>query len=72
VIDSDETGDCPILILACDGVWDVFTDQEAADYIMEAYIERGSQPFEEAAKMLVDESIKRGSADNITAIVIFL
>lgn len=72
VINSDETGDCPILILACDGVWDVFSDQEAADYIMEMYIEKGSQPFEEAAKMLVDESIKRGSADNITAIVIFL
>ena len=31
----------------------VFTDQEAADFLMEAYINNGSQPFDNAAQILV-------------------
>ena len=72
--------DFPMLILACDGVWDVFTDQEAVDLIRDAIVEKQAQSQEghgpvisesEAAKLLVHKSIERGSADNITAIVIF-
>jgi len=47
----NDFGDTPILILACDGVWDVFTDQEAADLLMERYLKEGS--FEDAARYLV-------------------
>ena len=68
------------MIVACDGVWDVFTDQEAVDLIRDAIVEKQAQSQEghgpvisesEAAKLLVHKSIERGSADNITAIVIF-
>jgi len=69
--DLKTVGDCPLLILACDGVWDVLTDQEAGDLIMAKYREHGG-PFEEAAHLLVTTAIDRGSADNVTAIVIFL
>ena len=62
--------DFPFLILACDGVWDVLSDQEAVDLILERYLTDG--PFAEAAKLLVDTAIDRGSADNVTAIVVFL
>jgi serine/threonine protein phosphatase PrpC len=65
-----ENGDCPMLILACDGVWDVFTDQQAADLLMERYKKNG--PFENAAEVLVQSALKAGSTDNITAIVVFL
>lgn len=41
----------PMLILACDGVWDVFSDQEACDLLMETYVKTG--PFPEAAEILV-------------------
>ena len=42
----------PFLILACDGVWDVLSDEEAVDLIMDTYVSQGG-PFEEAAEMLV-------------------
>lgn len=42
---------CPFLILACDGVFDVMTDAEAVDLILQAYLRNG--PFEDAARLLV-------------------
>ena len=65
-----ERGLTPFLILACDGVWDVMSDQEAGDLILDKYKELGQ--FEDAAKLLVQTAIERGSADNVTALVIFL
>jgi protein phosphatase PTC1 len=59
-----------MLILACDGVWDVFSDQEAADLLMTRYLEEG--PFGDASEYLVNAAIEKGSADNVTAVVVFL
>lgn len=60
-----------MLILACDGVWDVLTDQETTDLLMKRYVEKGG-PDEDAAKFIVKTAIKKGSADNITAVVVYL
>jgi len=54
------------LILACDGVWDVLTDQEAVDLVV-----KDTDPLEMAKKILV-KAIKGGSTDNITVLVIQL
>ncbi|ANB15164.1 type 2C protein phosphatase PTC1 [Sugiyamaella lignohabitans] len=51
------------LILACDGLWDVFSDQEAVDRI------RNIKDPNQAAKILVNDAIGRGSMDNITCLV---
>ncbi|KAH0793954.1 protein phosphatase 2C [Histomonas meleagridis] len=54
------------MILACDGVWDVISDQEACD-IVAAEIE----PLT-AAKKLRDMAFEKNSLDNISVIVVFL
>jgi len=55
-----------LLILACDGVWDVIHEQEAVEFIM-----NDSDPNLMAKKLLV-QSIKAGSTDNITVMVVLL
>lgn len=58
------------LILACDGVWDVMEDQEAADLVMPLAASAEDQAT--AARVLVDAAIRGDTADNVTAIVIYL
>ncbi|KAJ0233964.1 protein phosphatase 2C 69 [Hirschfeldia incana] len=52
------------LILASDGLWDVFSNEEAVAMVKEV------EDPEESATKLVGEAIKRGSADNITCVVV--
>ncbi|EEB08055.1 protein phosphatase 2C Ptc1 [Schizosaccharomyces japonicus yFS275] len=54
------------LIIACDGLWDVISDQEAVDFVR-----RFTSPREAAAR-LVQYALKRLSTDNITCIVVHL
>lgn len=55
--------DC-LLILACDGLWDVCSDQEACDLIAEI------EDPQIAAQMLVQHALKSGSFDNLSVLVI--
>lgn len=54
------------LIIACDGVWDVVSDQDAIDFILQF------DSCQEAAKKLLRKSLKNGSTDNISVMVIKL
>ena len=65
VITSEE--ETSFIILACDGLWDVFKDQEAVDFVLARIEER-----DQVSKYLVAEALKRGSTDNITVSVAFL
>eukprot|EP00946_MAST-07B_sp_MAST-7B-sp1_P003518 g3518.t1 len=58
------------LILACDGLWDIFSSQEAVDMVASSL--RSGSTEEEAAKNLVNTSLQRGSRDNVTALVAVL
>ncbi|KAI9928128.1 hypothetical protein ASPWEDRAFT_50597 [Aspergillus wentii DTO 134E9] len=57
--DSDE-----FIILACDGLWDVCSDQEAVDLV------RNIGDAQEASKILVDHALARFSTDNLSCMVI--
>ncbi|KAI8943083.1 hypothetical protein NX059_001114 [Plenodomus lindquistii] len=57
--DQDE-----FLILACDGLWDVCSDQEAVDLV------RGVHDPQEASKKLVDYALARFSTDNLSCMVV--
>ncbi|KAJ5071916.1 hypothetical protein M0811_09815 [Anaeramoeba ignava] len=54
------------LILACDGLWDIYSDQEAVELII------GMEKPEEMSQKLVKNAIDKGSTDNISCIVVIL
>ncbi|KAL9180216.1 hypothetical protein ACHAXT_008186 [Thalassiosira profunda] len=64
--------DGEFLIVACDGLWDVMEDQEAVDLVRKFVGAKGSKAREEVAQFLIDESLRRGSTDNVTVIVYWL
>lgn len=59
--DSDE-----FIVIACDGVWDVCSDQSVVDLI------RDVESTDEAAREIVRHALKRGSTDNVTCMVVRL
>eukprot|EP01097_Dermamoeba_algensis_P004643 TRINITY_DN3005_c0_g1_i1.p1 TRINITY_DN3005_c0_g1~~TRINITY_DN3005_c0_g1_i1.p1 ORF type:complete len:344 (+),score=79.64 TRINITY_DN3005_c0_g1_i1:111-1142(+) len=59
-------GEDNLLILACDGVWDVLSDQDAIDLI------EGEPDCTAMSKKLLIHAIKGGSTDNISVMVVAL
>ncbi len=60
--------DDQFLILACDGVWDVFSNEEAV-VIVENALKNGAE-IQDVPQILVQAAYDAGSTDNISAIVI--
>jgi serine/threonine protein phosphatase PrpC len=65
--DAKNGGDDFALILACDGVWDVVSNADARDLVLDTVKEPSM-----SAKRLGSEALARGSTDNVTAVVVFL
>mmetsp|Transcript_1901 Transcript_1901/g.3610 ORF Transcript_1901/g.3610 Transcript_1901/m.3610 type:complete len:295 (-) Transcript_1901:1297-2181(-) len=61
---------CPFFILACDGLWDVISDEDAVNLVLAEYKEKG--PFENAAQLLVEKAMELETTDNVTVVVVFL
>lgn len=53
--------------MACDGLWEVVSDQEAVDIVNEMV---KKYDVEKAASKLRDIAYSRGSTDNITVMVV--
>jgi len=83
-IELDEEND-QFLVLASDGLWDVFHDsQEAIDLCQSILLRSGNSANNEPngtnlekvrrkmSKVLVREALRRGSMDNITVVIIWL
>lgn len=64
------------IILACDGLWDVLTPQEAVNYVLlNCYNGKCTHRINKNVNIsdkIAKYAIERGSSDNITAIVVFL
>mmetsp|Transcript_59373 Transcript_59373/g.141597 ORF Transcript_59373/g.141597 Transcript_59373/m.141597 type:complete len:281 (-) Transcript_59373:54-896(-) len=82
ITSTDVTMQDSFIVLACDGVWDVMNDQQAVQLVIESMKEltpiarqleaEGRSMAEILSRMLVEESLARGSNDNISCLVIFL
>ena len=59
------------VILACDGVWDVLSNQQACDCVSKA-LEQPHGNADSAARALVSEAFRAGSDDNISVIIVQL
>ena len=68
---SDDDDDDEFVVLACDGLWDVFSDQEAVDFVADALASGASSP-DDVASQLVSQALKRGTTDNVTCVVVGL
>jgi serine/threonine protein phosphatase PrpC len=65
------------MVMGCDGLWDVMSNQEVADYILEELDKLKKNKTTNGggknniAKLLGEYAIQKGSYDNITIIIIF-
>lgn len=57
------------MLLACDGVWDVMTDQQACSCVLEHLEADPSHTPQTAAAALVNASFEAGSLDNISVAI---
>jgi len=69
VIETIGAGDL-FMIMACDGLWDVFSSQEAVDFVRKALQQHTDSRA--VTKALVNEALRRGSMDNISVLIVFL
>eukprot|EP01111_Echinosteliopsis_oligospora_P000043 TRINITY_DN1003_c0_g1_i1.p1 TRINITY_DN1003_c0_g1~~TRINITY_DN1003_c0_g1_i1.p1 ORF type:complete len:278 (+),score=89.50 TRINITY_DN1003_c0_g1_i1:124-957(+) len=60
----------PFIVIACDGLWDKVTYDEAVDFVAKEK-KAGKDPTE-TSRLLVNHSLELGSFDNITTIVVYL
>ena len=56
------------LIIGCDGIWDVFMNQNAVDFARRRLQEHNDPAM--CSKDLVDEALKRKSGDNLAVVVV--
>lgn len=58
------------LILACDGVWDVMTNDECCEFVAES--SKISNNVAEIGEKLLNECLKKGSQDNMSVVIVSL
>lgn len=60
------------LVLACDGIWDVMTNEEVGSFIVEHVQQNQEATLSVVADLLLAECLRRGSTDNMSVIVVAL
>ena len=66
-----ELNNIKYVVLACDGLWDVLSNQDVVNFINEElYLNNDKK--QNISKKLADYAIKKGSTDNISIIIIYI
>merc|ERR1712039_450315 len=63
-------GEGSVCVLACDGLWDVYTDDEVASVVREQLKEQPNADLGVMCADLVHKALNRNSRDNITVMII--
>jgi protein phosphatase 1B len=58
------------LVLACDGIWDVMSNEEVAQFILQQSTEGGVDNLGELAEILIDTCLEKGSRDNMSVVIV--
>ncbi len=56
------------MILASDGLWDVFPSQDAVNFVRKRLI--SDKDLNKAAQALVQKAISKGTQDNTSAVIV--
>lgn len=67
IVEREETD--VLLLLACDGIWDVMSNEAAALYLLEL-ARSGERSIGLMCEEIIDECLAKGSRDNMTALVV--
>lgn len=62
------TKDDEFLIIGSDGIWDVFSNQNAVDFARKRLQEHNDVKL--CCKEIVEEAVRRGATDNLTAVLV--
>lgn len=61
--------DLEYLILCCDGIWDVMSNEEVVEFVRTTVM--GGEPdLGTVSEMLIDKCLKNGSRDNMSALIV--
>ncbi|CAK4072368.1 unnamed protein product [Aphanomyces euteiches] len=69
IVVHSRTKDDEFLILACDGIWDVMTNEEACDYVRSLF-DKGETNLGLVCEEVLDHCLSLGSRDNMSIIVV--
>ncbi len=69
IVEYPRNSSAAFVVLACDGIWDVMTNEEVASFIVNRATTTTS---EDIAGQLLDECLHRTSTDNMSVYIIKL
>ena len=69
IVQNRDRAEDEFMIIACDGIWDVQTNQECVNMVADIFIE-GEQDLGLICEEMLDLCLMKGSKDNMTAVVV--
>ena len=69
IVEYPRNSSAAFIVLACDGIWDVMTNEDVATFVVER---AATKTLEHIASQLLDECLHRTSTDNMSVYIIKL